>query len=150
LVAVLTGRCVGCDSSANAFNFTEVSHQGLTRGWQFTTLAERGMVGMNQLDSRRLLAGLVAVCFGALGAFHLLTGFGGRAPWGFGLGFVTAALIFGFWGSSSDAEAEAEQHEDAPALDGIHMRLAALIDEGQEMLEKEKKAEERLALYNGA
>jgi hypothetical protein len=30
------------------------------------------------------------------------------------------------------------------------MRLAALIDEGQEMLEKEKKAEERLALYNGA
>jgi hypothetical protein len=107
---------------------------------------------MNQIDGKRLLAGFAAVSFGVLGAFHLLTGFAGHAPWGFGLGFVTGALIFGFWGSSglTSADPETELLEDAPALDGIHTRLAALINEGQEMLEKEKKAKERLALYHQA
>jgi hypothetical protein len=107
---------------------------------------------MDQFDSRRLLAGLAAVLYGALGAFHLLTGFADNAPWGFGLGFVTAALIFGFWGTSQSSAAGPVRQEvaDAPALDGIHTMLEALIAEGQDVSEREKKAAERLALYHEA
>lgn len=70
---------------------------------------------------------------------------------GFGLGFVTAALIFGFWGSSATAVAPLDEElAAAPALDGIDTTLEALINEGQDVSEREKKAANRIALYNDA
>jgi hypothetical protein len=96
------------------------------------------------------MAGLAAVFFGAWEAFHWLNHTGGRDPWTFGLGFASAAVIFGFWGSAGSADdvPVVEQLGAAPALDGIDITLAELIDEAQDMSEREKKAAERLSFYN--
>jgi hypothetical protein len=61
-------------------------------------------------------------------------------------------VIFGFWGrasSSGDTPAR-KQLEAAPALHGIDTTLAELISEAQDVSEREKKAANRLSLYNEA
>ena len=107
---------------------------------------------MNRIAWKGQLAGLAVVFFGAWEAFHWLHNTNDRDPWTFGLGFASAAVIFGFWGStaSSGDVPEGEKLEAAPALDGIDITLAELIDEAQDMSAREKRAEERLSLYNKA
>jgi hypothetical protein len=108
---------------------------------------------MAQFDLKRRLAGLSVVVFGGWEAFHWLNDITDRDPWTFGLGFATASVIFGFWGSSGTAgtiEAARRPLEHAPGIEELDALLKDLINEGQETSEREKKAAERIARYDEA
>jgi hypothetical protein len=107
---------------------------------------------VNRIAWKGHLAGLAVVFFGAWEAFHWLHNTSGRDPWTFGLGFASAALVFGFWGSSAPSGdiLVKGRPEAAPALHGIDTTLAELISEAQDVSEREKKAANRLSLYNEA